>query len=92
MCSFFDVVITSEDVERSKPYPDIFLLCLKEFGLDKDACVVVEDAGSGIDPAADAGLDVVAVFDPRLTGAATWSFPDLDGLVGYLLANLESGP
>jgi len=45
---FFDAVITGNDIERKKPFPDIYLLAAERCGVRPDRCFVVEDAVSGI--------------------------------------------
>ena len=85
---FFSAVVTSEDVERSKPHPDIILHCLDRFGLEKAAVVVIEDADSGILSALGAGVDVVAVFEPTAAGLSTWRFPALTNLFYHLRTTL----
>lgn len=59
--SLFSVILSGEDVERKKPWPDIYLLAAKRLGVEPSTCVVVEDALSGIRAAKDAGMKCVAV-------------------------------
>jgi len=49
-----DVVVTGADVSRGKPAPDIFLAAADGLGLPARACVVIEDAETGV-TAAKAG-------------------------------------
>lgn len=60
---FFDAITTGDEVENSKPAPDIFLLAAKKLGLDPRACCVFEDAFSGIRGARAAGCGAVLVPD-----------------------------
>ncbi|TVR59047.1 MAG: HAD family hydrolase [Spirochaetaceae bacterium] len=57
----FDTIITGEDVERKKPYPDIYLLAAERIGVDPRRCIVVEDAISGVEAAISAGARCLAV-------------------------------
>ena len=57
----FQTVLTGDDVERKKPYPDIYLKAAEEIGLAPSACVVVEDAVSGVAAGKAAGAYVIAV-------------------------------
>lgn len=57
----FDVVVTGEDVERSKPAPDIFLEAARRLGMEPTECLVFEDAPHGVAAARAAGMTVVAV-------------------------------
>lgn len=76
----FEGMVTADDVDRGKPSPDGFLLCLSRFGLAPAASVVVEDATSGVAAARTAGLAVIAVHDATLVGQADFYFRDLHSL------------
>ncbi|MGE0793411.1 MAG: HAD family hydrolase [Candidatus Woesearchaeota archaeon] len=56
--NLFDVVITSDDVQHSKPYPEPYLKAVKMLNINKNDCVVIENAPLGIKSAKDAGLFV----------------------------------
>ncbi|MBI4145648.1 HAD family phosphatase [Candidatus Woesearchaeota archaeon] len=58
----FRVVVTKNEVKRSKPDPAIYLLACKRLGCKPSECVVVEDAPNGIKAAKRAGMKVVAVM------------------------------
>jgi HAD superfamily hydrolase (TIGR01509 family) len=47
----FLAIVVGEDVARKKPHPDIFELAARRLGLDPSACLVVEDAVSGVQAA-----------------------------------------
>lgn len=49
------VVVTADDVERGKPYPDPWLLGARRLGVDPADCLVVEDAVAGLQAARAAG-------------------------------------
>ena len=57
----FGAFITGSDVERKKPFPDIYLMGAERLGVDPKDCLVVEDAISGIQAAHAAGMDAVGV-------------------------------
>jgi beta-phosphoglucomutase len=59
--STFGVLVTGEDVERKKPFPDIFLQAARALGAEPSGCVVVEDALNGVRAAKAAGMRCVAV-------------------------------
>jgi len=46
--SFFDSVVTSEDVIHKKPSPEAFILAAKQMNLAPEECLVVEDAINGV--------------------------------------------
>ena len=57
----FPVVVGSQDTERGKPEPDLFLLAAARLGVDPAECVVFEDAPAGIEAARRAGMKAVDV-------------------------------
>jgi HAD superfamily hydrolase (TIGR01509 family) len=57
----FDVIKASEDVQRTKPEPDLFLAALSALGVQPDQAVVLEDSPNGVMAAKRAGLFVFAV-------------------------------
>ena len=59
---FVEEIATSEDCENGKPAPDVFLLAAKKLGVDPADCLVVEDAGNGLQGALSAGM-ACAGFD-----------------------------
>ena len=59
--SIFSALVTGSDVERKKPFPDIYLKGAQLIGMDPKDCLVVEDAVSGIKAAHAAGMDAVGV-------------------------------
>jgi HAD superfamily hydrolase (TIGR01509 family) len=66
----FDAVVSSEEVPRGKPAPDVYLEATRRLGLAPRACVAVEDSTNGILAADAAGLAVVAYPNPRFPPAA----------------------
>ena len=71
--SRFDALITGEAVTRKKPDPAIYLLAADRLRLAPSACVVIEDAPSGVAAADAAGMRCIAVTNTveaeRLKGA-----------------------
>ena len=62
--AYFDRVYTSEDVENSKPDPEVYHRLFADFGLMPEQCIVFEDSLIGLQAAKAAGVDAVAVYDP----------------------------
>lgn len=61
-----DALVTSEDVKRGKPNPDLFLAAAEKLGARPCDCVVVEDSDVGIESARNAGMMALRFFDlPR---------------------------
>jgi HAD superfamily hydrolase (TIGR01509 family) len=63
---FFEGVVDSGMVDRSKPAPDPYLTCLMRHNLAPEASLAVEDAENGVLSAQAAGLDVAVVHNPEL--------------------------
>jgi HAD superfamily hydrolase (TIGR01509 family) len=61
---FFPVVVTTEQVSRGKPLPDIFLEAAKRMGVPPNECLVLEDSPAGIDAAKAAGMDYNLIGKP----------------------------
>ncbi len=66
----FDAVVTSEDVARQKPAPDIFLEAARRLGVPPQHCRAYEDTDLGMQAIRDAGMEAVDVRK-LLQGAAT---------------------
>ena len=60
----FAAVVSSEEVERGKPAPDVYLEAARRLGVEPVRCVAVEDSSNGLRAAAAAGMPVVAVPNP----------------------------
>ena len=56
----FAVTVSSEEVARGKPAPDVYLEAARRLGVEPRRCVAVEDSASGIRAAHAAGMHVVA--------------------------------
>ncbi len=61
IAEIFDIVVTQEDVTRSKPAPDLFLLAAQRMGVAPERCLVFEDSKLGIQGAREAGMGTVFV-------------------------------
>jgi HAD superfamily hydrolase (TIGR01509 family) len=61
---FFAATVSSEEVERGKPAPDVYLEAARRLGVDGSACAAVEDSHSGIRSASAAGTAVIAIPNP----------------------------
>ena len=57
-----DVVIAGDDVSKKKPDPEIYNVAAARLGLDKTACVVVEDSMVGLRAAKAAGMACVITY------------------------------
>ncbi|MHB1452469.1 MAG: HAD family hydrolase [Saccharofermentanales bacterium] len=60
---YFDSITATQEVSRSKLYPDVFLLSAARLETDPPDCIVFEDSHSSILGAKAAGMFVVGVYD-----------------------------
>ena len=79
----FQVTMSTEQVPRGKPAPDIYLAVAGRLGVAAASCAAVEDSSNGLRSAAAAGLRVIAVPRPQYP-------PDPDALAqaGLVLPGL----
>jgi len=61
----FAAAVSSEEVARGKPAPDVYLEATARLGVPASACAAVEDSSNGLRSAAAAGLAVIAVPRPE---------------------------
>ncbi|MCL4220096.1 MAG: beta-phosphoglucomutase [Phycisphaerales bacterium] len=64
------VVVDGNDITRSKPDPQVFLIAAERLGVEPGVCVVVEDAESGVEAGLAAGMRVLGVGPPERVGRA----------------------
>jgi beta-phosphoglucomutase-like phosphatase (HAD superfamily) len=57
--------VSSEEVPRGKPYPDVYLEAARQLGEPPATCAAIEDSANGIRSAVNAGLWVAAVPNPE---------------------------
>ena len=58
---YFDAVVTSEDVVKQKPAPDIFLEAARRIGIDAKFCRAYEDTDLGMTAIRSAGMHAIDV-------------------------------
>jgi len=61
LAPYFEVTVSSEEVGRGKPAPDVYLEAARRLGVDAARSVAIEDSASGIRSAHAAGMHVVAI-------------------------------
>ena len=92
--NIFSCIVSSDEVSKGKPEPDVFLEAAKRLGTTVDECLVIEDSPFGVEAARRAGILCAAVPqagipDPNsylqsaeiqyLRGMGTFSCEDLIG-------------
>jgi HAD superfamily hydrolase (TIGR01509 family) len=60
----FAVAMSTEEVPRGKPAPDVYLAVAGKLGVAPGTCVAIEDSSNGLRAAHAAGMRVVAVPHP----------------------------
>jgi HAD superfamily hydrolase (TIGR01509 family) len=60
----FDAIVCRDHVERVKPFPDLFLRCAQELGIEPAETIVFEDSPNGLRAAINAGIFCVAIPNP----------------------------
>jgi HAD superfamily hydrolase (TIGR01509 family) len=84
----FQVTVSSEEVARGKPAPDVYLEAARRLGVEPTRCVAIEDSASGIRSAHTAGMHVVAIPNRAFPPAA-----DVLSQAGIVLDSIEAlGP
>jgi HAD superfamily hydrolase (TIGR01509 family) len=61
LAQFFRVTVSSEEVPRGKPAPDVYLEAARGLGVPPERCAAVEDSHNGIRSAKAAGMRVIAI-------------------------------
>jgi HAD superfamily hydrolase (TIGR01509 family) len=65
IASLFAATVSSEEVERGKPAPDVYFEAARRLGVGADRCVAIEDSANGIRSAHAAAMRVIAVPNRR---------------------------
>jgi len=61
LAPLFEATVSSEEVARGKPAPDVYLEAARRLGVDPKRTVAIEDSANGIRSANAAGMGVVAI-------------------------------
>lgn len=91
----FAVTLSTEEVPRGKPAPDVYLAVASSLGVDPARCVAIEDSSNGVRSAAAAGMRVVAVprrrypLDTDAEQKATRVVADIADVTPELVAALD---
>jgi HAD superfamily hydrolase (TIGR01509 family) len=91
---YFAAAMSTEQVARGKPAPDIYLAVAGRLGHDPDRCAAVEDSTNGLRSAVAAGCHVVAVprpeypVDPAVLSSTALALTSLADLEVQVIADL----
>ena len=72
VCGFFQTVVTSEDVPRPKPAPDVFIEAARRIGVAPKHCRAFEDTDLGITAIRAAGMHAVDVREMKRAARAAF--------------------
>jgi HAD superfamily hydrolase (TIGR01509 family) len=87
----FSATVSSEEVARGKPAPDVYLEAARRLGVEPERCAAVEDSHAGIRSAKSAGMRVIAIPnasyppDDEALALADTVVPSLDALTVEVL-------
>jgi HAD superfamily hydrolase (TIGR01509 family) len=87
LTSFFEIIVTGEEVEHGKPAPDIYRCAANKLRIPVDACLVVEDALPGVAAARAAKMRVAAIPDTRFIDPREY-----EKKANYVLGSLKELP
>lgn len=85
LTELFEVTVSSEEVARGKPAPDVYVEAVARLRLDAFRCAAVEDSASGISAAHAAGLHVLAYPNRHYPPP-----PEALALADHVLSGLEA--
>ena len=63
--SYFNLIITGDDVQIGKPNLEVYQTTCKKLGFSPQECVVLEDATNGVTAAKGAGCNCIGIRDPH---------------------------
>lgn len=81
LAGFFDAVSDGNNIQRSKPDPQVFTMAAGMLRLPPERCLVVEDALAGLQAAAAGGFDSAGLGPAAESGKATYSLKSFAGLL-----------
>ncbi|MDJ1133783.1 HAD family hydrolase [Streptomyces iconiensis] len=93
----FKATVSSAEVPRGKPSPDVYLAAAGKLGVPAADCLAVEDSSNGLRAATAAGMTVVAIPNPTYPPAedalagASYRAVDHADVRRYLLSQLKEG-
>jgi HAD superfamily hydrolase (TIGR01509 family) len=65
LTQLFEATVSSEEVARGKPAPDVYLEAARRLGIAPAECVAIEDSHNGIRSAKAAGMACIAIPNDR---------------------------
>ena len=89
LIDYFDVIITGDMVDKSKPEPDIYLKAIEKLKIDDDKLYAIEDSFNGVRSATSANLKTIMIPnlkspDDEMKNKAKIILRDLFDVINYL--------
>jgi HAD superfamily hydrolase (TIGR01509 family) len=94
LADVFAVALSTEQMSRGKPAPDVYLAAAEGLGVPATDCVAIEDSSNGVRSAAAAGMRVIGIphdsygLAPDAKAACAVVLGGLDGLTPQLVQSL----
>lgn len=82
----FSVIFTKEDVLNRKPNPEVHFKIMRELGVVREECLILEDSLIGVEAARAAGIEVAVMYDPY----SDCDREDINRLSDYQFENFTS--
>jgi len=79
--NFFDAISDGNNINHSKPDPEVFLKAAQYLNLPAEECLVVEDAVAGVEAAIAGGMDSCAIGDAVSSYKATYNLKSFKELL-----------
>lgn len=80
----FDVIVDGNDISNSKPDPEVFLKANERLGINKEKCLIVEDAEAGVNAALAGSLDVAAIGDATKCNKANYNLEYFEDILNII--------
>ena len=81
--NYFDVILTWEDIKKPKPNPDIFINAAKKLGINKNQCILIEDAEIGFMAGKASGIKTYGLVGTN--SADKIKKMEVDGIINDLI-------
>jgi beta-phosphoglucomutase len=81
----FDAISDGNNISKSKPDPEVFLVAAQYLHTEPSSCIVIEDADSGVQAAIAANMDCAAIGHATLSGLATYNLKRITDILNLLV-------
>jgi beta-phosphoglucomutase len=88
LSDWFDAIVDGNDISKSKPDPEVFLLAAERTNSKPEECVVFEDAEAGIEAANAAGMCSIGIGSDEVLTEADYVFSRLHEISNEFLRDL----